>query len=310
MLTPDKFDGTSIEWPVYRAHFDVIAEVNGWSKREQGVYLAGSLTGEARRMLTSLSPADRRDSDVLTDKLTLRFDPDCQEESYKATLGQRTRRKAETPQQYGYELQRLAGRGYPDLNSAAQEAIALDHFWKGHPDGDMKVMALMRKMKTMEEAIAFVTQYECVKPKPGKPVMSIESEDSEPALGRVLQLLKNQQGGETTTSGQQSNQPNVAGLPRLPYFKGLFESQDRKLDRLIELCEQVLSIKPRAATAENKGPSARPGPDDCWYCGKPGHRKYQCPDRPPPRTKEERLSRLIEEIGERNSLTDEESENQ
>ncbi len=40
-LMPDKYDGKSVEWNEY-----IVAQVNGWNRREKAMYMAGSLTGK------------------------------------------------------------------------------------------------------------------------------------------------------------------------------------------------------------------------------------------------------------------------
>ena len=43
-IKPATFDG-STSWSDFRAHFEVCAELNCWSAREKGMYLAVSLRG-------------------------------------------------------------------------------------------------------------------------------------------------------------------------------------------------------------------------------------------------------------------------
>ena len=46
-IKPSTFDGSG-SWLDYNAHFDVCAELNGWSDKEKGMYLAVSLRGQAQ----------------------------------------------------------------------------------------------------------------------------------------------------------------------------------------------------------------------------------------------------------------------
>ena len=43
---PDLYDGTG-NWGDYLTHFNVVAELNGWTQRERQQFLAVSLRGEA-----------------------------------------------------------------------------------------------------------------------------------------------------------------------------------------------------------------------------------------------------------------------
>ena len=42
-VKPATFDGTG-SWLTYKAHFDAVAEINGWNQTEKGLYLAVSLS--------------------------------------------------------------------------------------------------------------------------------------------------------------------------------------------------------------------------------------------------------------------------
>ena len=287
-VLPDKFDGTSLEWPEYLRHFMVVAEVNQWNRLEKGLYLASSLTGEARRILTGLKPEQCRSFAVLVERLGKRFDPACQEETHRAALRGRMRKTAETSQAYAQSIRRLVERSYPHLGEEAHETIALESFLKGHADGDMKLMALMRDMKTLEEATAFITQYESVNRKPVKPVRMLKPEDEQDEP--LLQLAALLRGGKKDDGNKDTG-------PRLPYFKGLFEAQDKKMDRVLELLGTVvegMTKKEDGATASTV-PTERTGPKECWLCKKPGHFSRECPQRP----KDIRaLASLLQRLGE------------
>ena len=271
-MQPDKYDGTSMEWPEYMSHFMVVSEVNQWTKLEKGLYLASSLTGEARRILTGLKPAECRSWDTLVERLGKRFEPACQEETYRAALRGRMRKSRETPQAYAQAIRRLVERSYPHLGEDAHETIALESFLKGHADGDMKLMVLMRDNHTLEEATAFITQYESVKRKTVKPVRTLLQDPAEEEpLAHLAALLRGSRKDEKIDSG-----------PRLPYFKGLFEAQDKKMERVLELLGTIAEgmSRKRSDAAPFSAPPQRAGARECWLCKKPGHISRECPMQP------------------------------
>ena len=53
-LKVDKYDGTK-DWADNKQHFEIIAQINCWTQEEKGLYLAGSLTGKARGILSDLT---------------------------------------------------------------------------------------------------------------------------------------------------------------------------------------------------------------------------------------------------------------
>ena len=52
-IEPATFDG-SRSWLDYKAHFDVCAELNGWSDKEKGLYLALSQRGQAQGVFRNI----------------------------------------------------------------------------------------------------------------------------------------------------------------------------------------------------------------------------------------------------------------
>ena len=40
-INPSTFEGTGTSWSHFKSHFEVSAELNGWSPQEKGMYLAG-----------------------------------------------------------------------------------------------------------------------------------------------------------------------------------------------------------------------------------------------------------------------------
>ena len=73
-VKPDKFDGTT-SWLDFKSHFDVCAELNNWSDREKGMYLAVALRGRAQAILGSLPDGEKCSYRLLCRSLEERFLP-------------------------------------------------------------------------------------------------------------------------------------------------------------------------------------------------------------------------------------------
>jgi hypothetical protein len=58
MVKPDKFDG-STSWVNFKSHFEICAELNGWTLTEKGMYLDVALRGQAQSVLGNLPTEDR-----------------------------------------------------------------------------------------------------------------------------------------------------------------------------------------------------------------------------------------------------------
>ena len=92
-LKPQHYDGTE-DLDDYLSQFELLADLNCWNYESKSLYLAGSLKGDARTLLTGLCSLQRRDYDSLVQILTLRFGSLNRAEIYKANL--QTRSSVET----------------------------------------------------------------------------------------------------------------------------------------------------------------------------------------------------------------------
>ena len=54
ILKPASYDGTG-HWSDYKAHFNACAEINNWTEKEKGLYLAVSLRGQAQGVFGNLA---------------------------------------------------------------------------------------------------------------------------------------------------------------------------------------------------------------------------------------------------------------
>ena len=59
-IKPATFDGKN-SWIDFRSHFDICAELNGWSEQEKGMHLAVSLRGSAQSILGNLHGNSKKD---------------------------------------------------------------------------------------------------------------------------------------------------------------------------------------------------------------------------------------------------------
>ena len=84
-MKPAIFDGSS-SWIDYKTHFDMYAELNRWDTRQEGLYLAVSLRGQAQGVFGILPVEERNHFDKLSKALAERFSPDIQTELYRAQL--------------------------------------------------------------------------------------------------------------------------------------------------------------------------------------------------------------------------------
>lgn len=69
---PPRYDGNTL-WEAYNAQFEIVSQLNGWSKDEKSLFLATSLIGNATTILSNLSEESRGDYNILRKTLSNRF---------------------------------------------------------------------------------------------------------------------------------------------------------------------------------------------------------------------------------------------
>jgi hypothetical protein len=79
IVKPATYDGKG-PWLDYKSHFDACSEINHWSDKEKGLYLAVSLRGQAQGVLGNLPLESRQDFKELVKSLEERFSPSNQTE--------------------------------------------------------------------------------------------------------------------------------------------------------------------------------------------------------------------------------------
>ena len=121
-VKPATYDGTG-HWKDYKAHFDACAELNKWTEKEKGLYLAVSLRGQAQGVFGNL--ADRsNDFNELTKALEERFAPPNQTELYRVQMKERRQRASESLTELGQDIWRLTNLAYPTAPSDVRETLA------------------------------------------------------------------------------------------------------------------------------------------------------------------------------------------
>ena len=101
-LKPAAFDG-SVNWIDYKAHFDACSEINRWSGKEKGLYLALSLRGQAQGVFGNLS-TKTNDYDELAKALQERFAPPNQTELNRVLMRNRRQKAIETLLELGQDI--------------------------------------------------------------------------------------------------------------------------------------------------------------------------------------------------------------
>jgi len=150
-LKPQIYDGKE-DLDEYLSQFEILADLNSWNYEAKSLYLAGSLKGDARTLLTELSPEQRRDYDSLVKILNLRFGSFNRAEIYKANLQTRTKRRDETISESSQSIKKLTRQAYPNAPYSITSTLARDHFIDALPESDMRLRLREAQAKDIAEA--------------------------------------------------------------------------------------------------------------------------------------------------------------
>ena len=216
---PETFDGSPMgtEWSEYIIHFEQIAQWNNWSDLQRAQALTIKLRGEAQKLLSSLTYAQFMDYNTLKRALSQRFNPEEREIAYRCEFKNRKRMKNEQPSDYGYILQRLGRKAYPNMPYSALEVHILDQFIMGLGCLELQKHVQFHHPKTLEQAINLATEYKAVCKNLDKIV--------KPALTEP---------GETTSSSQIETAPTVTSLRQIEKPSFTLDDLEKVVKRVVE----------------------------------------------------------------------------
>lgn len=115
----------------YLVQVEMAAELGGWSPEETALQVALSLEGGALQVLSDLRPEERRSWPLIQEALRRRFGRRIYAEHAREQLINRRRLDSESLGSYAADILQQTRQGYPDLEKAIQEKLALQAFIRG-----------------------------------------------------------------------------------------------------------------------------------------------------------------------------------
>ena len=158
-IRPDAYSGS--DWEEYYSHFQDCAELGRWSMEDRVLTLAASLKGPARTFYMSLPSHERRTYNILVRRLEERFGSARQQNRWLSRFEMRKRNSGETVAALGDDLRQMVQKAYCNLNSMAQEVLALNQLYKSIPL-EMKCRCVDRECKTVGDAVDIIERYEAL----------------------------------------------------------------------------------------------------------------------------------------------------
>jgi hypothetical protein len=119
-----------------------------------------SLRGTAQRILSELSPDQLSNYSTLTFCLTQRFCPAEREAAHRCEFRARKRLQGESVSDYGYALNRLANRTFPNIPLSSRESLVIDQYISGLGDLELKKYVQFAHLSTLDKAISLAVEFE------------------------------------------------------------------------------------------------------------------------------------------------------
>ena len=157
-VKPATFDSMG-HWSDYKAHFNACAEINGWTEKEKGLYLAVSLRGQAQGVFGNLSTKSCN-YDELAKALKERFAPPNQTELYRVQLKERRQKAAETLTELGQDIWRLTNLAYATAPVDVRETLAKEQFIDCLHSSDMRLRIKQARPKSLNDAVRHAVELE------------------------------------------------------------------------------------------------------------------------------------------------------
>ncbi|CAG2218827.1 unnamed protein product [Mytilus edulis] len=241
------YDG-KCPWLDFRSHFDACSQINNWTDKEKGLYLAVSLRGQAQGVLGNLTQESRQDFKELVKALEERFSPSNQTELYRTQLRERHQRAVETLPELGQDIRRLTNLAYATAPNEVRETLAKEQFIDSLIDSDMRLRIKQARPSDLNDAIRHAVELEAFNKAESKRIegqgfLRTASENRHSADNMTSQLLK-------TMS-----------------------------ETLIELQKEMRDLK-QNNKGRKQGGAPQPFPFRCYACDEVGHRAFDCPTYP------------------------------
>lgn len=161
-MRPVHYDGTD-DWEEYLSQFEILSDINKWGDNEKGLYLASSLKGAARSILSDLNENERRDFSKLKLSLARKFGSEYKAEMYRAKLQSRFRSKTESISELATSIMKLTRQAYPKANTQLLDTLAVDYFIDALDDSDIRLRLRQSQPDTITQAETLAIRLETFK---------------------------------------------------------------------------------------------------------------------------------------------------
>ena len=256
VVMPEKFDGSDT-WEDYITHFELCADLNGWTPREKGNYLAVSLRGPAQELLGEMSVDMRQNYFILLDTLCTRFGSEGQADLFRAQLKSRQRKSNETLPELAHAVRRLVNRSYPTASREMQEMLTVEYFVEALDDRSMRLQLKQSKLTNLNKVVRLAVELEAIN----------QAEDERSGKGRKYARI--------TQIDEDDNQKHLAD--KIEVLEQELSVLTEQIGAYMSKLQQSSSVDvSKKSNVRKKSQNWKLEEIDCWNCGEAGHFRNQC----------------------------------
>lgn len=205
LVKPREYSGED-SWRSYRAHYERVASINGWTAAEMLDFLWINLTGIALSFVEGLSEEKQSSYDKLCVALDLRFGAERLAPIQKAELLSRKRMPGEPLAALGQAIRHLTRCAYPSFPMNVIEELAIERFLDALDEAELRMCIHQRSPTTLEDAIEHGIQIEAWRAaddrKHGKPRARVVIEEESETV-RLVKDLRNRLEEMEMSNGRQ-----------------------------------------------------------------------------------------------------------
>ena len=242
-------------------HFERCAIVNGWDDQEKGMFLAASLRGDSRKLLSGLADSECRQYGKIVERLQLRFGVEKQAELHQVRLLNRQQFEGESLPMLATDIRSTVDLAYQDLGVDVQERFAVQHFIDALSDKDDRLYLRQEKPGTLDKALSLARELDSLR--------LLDTNNSFRRAGSKVRAMETE---------RTQLQMQMDGL------RVQIEQQQQQLEAQENIIKQLNEFSARQEQRQGTQASNYRWPQgprrgwECWICGKRGHLRREYPN--------------------------------